>query len=330
MVSRRAHNPEVAGSNPVPATTFFKNVIMNKSIFILMFALAGVSVSCEKSDWFSPDEVDAIKSGFNVQVNELQFANVALTTQVTDLTTQVTNLTSEVETLTTSVSTLTTSNSTLTTENTALEATNTANVTTIAGLNDDVTDLTSQVTTLTAEVAELEADIVTLNTTITNSGATNTDLTSQITTLTATNTTLAAQVATLQTEADALEADILTMKNFKSLRDKLDVMVAATITDTNLNAAIDSISIGLTSTSLTPSVLDGLISTEADWLFDNAIKSGTVSMTTAVSSFYDTSADTNVVNFRTLVTELTAAWNAAKEPQLILWFIEFINEYENL
>ena len=295
-----------------------------------MFALAGVSVSCEKSDWFSPDEVDAIKAGYNVQVNDLQFANNALTTQVTDLTTQVTNLTSEVETLTTSVSTLTTSNSTLTTENTALEATNTANVTTIAGLNDDVTDLTSQVTTLTAEVAELEADIVTLNTTITNSGATNTDLTSQITTLTATNTTLAAQVATLQTEADALEADILTMKNFKSLRDKLDVMVAATITDTNLNAAIDSISIGLTSTSLTPSVLDGLISTEADWLFDNAIKSGTVSMTTAVSSFYDTSADTNVVNFRTLVTELTAAWNAAKEPQLILWFIEFINEYENL
>ena len=295
-----------------------------------MFALAGVSVSCEKSDWFSPDEVDAIKAGYNVQTQDLQFANNALTTQVTDLTTQVTNLTTEVETLTASVSTLTTSNGTLTTENTALSATNTANVTTIAGLNDDVTALTSQVTTLTTEVADLEADIVTLNTTITNSGATNTDLTSQITTLTATNTTLAAQVTTLQAEADALEANVLTMKNFKSLRDKLDVMVAATITDTNLNAAIDSISIGLTSTSLTPSVLDGLISTEADWLFDNAIKSGTVSMTTAVSSFYDTSADTNVVNFRTLVTELTAAWNAAKESQLILWFIEFINEYENL
>jgi hypothetical protein len=53
-------------------------------------------------------------------------------------------------------------------------------------------------------------------------------------------------------------------------------------------------------------------------------------MTTAVSSFYDTSTDTNVVNFRTLVAELTTAWNAAKEPQLLLWFIEFINEYENL
>ena len=295
-----------------------------------MFALAGVSVSCEKSDWFSPDEVDAIKAGYNVQTQDLQFANNALTTQVTDLTTQVTNLTTEVETLTASVSTLTTSNGTLTTENTALSATNTANVTTIAGLNDDVTALTSQVTTLTTEVADLEADIVTLNTTITNSGATNTDLTSQITTLTATNTTLAAQVTTLQAEADALEANVLTMKNFKSLRDKLDVMVAATISDTNLNKAIDSISIGLTSTSLTPSVLDGLISAEADWLFDNAIKSGTVSMTTAASSFYDTSADTNVVNYRTLVTELTAAWNAAKESQLILWFIEFINEYENL
>ncbi len=295
-----------------------------------MFALAGVSVSCEKSDWFSPDEVDAIKAGYNVQTQDLQFANNALTIQVTDLTTQVTNLTTEVETLTASVSTLTTSNGTLTTENTALSATNTANVTTISGLNDDVTALTSQVTTLTTEVADLEADIVTLNTTITNSGATNTDLTSQITTLTATNTTLAAQVTTLQAEADALEADVLTMKNFKSLRDKLDVMVAATISDTNLNKAIDSISIGLTSTSLTPSVLDGLISAEADWLFDNAIKSGTVSMTTAASSFYDTSADTNVVNYRTLVTELTAAWNAAKESQLILWFIEFINEYENL
>ena len=53
-------------------------------------------------------------------------------------------------------------------------------------------------------------------------------------------------------------------------------------------------------------------------------------MTSAVSTFYDTSADTNVVNFRTLVTELTAAWNAAKEPTLILWFIEFVKEYENL
>ena len=299
---------------------------MNKSIYILAFALIGMSVSCEKSDWFSPDEVDAIKAGYTTQVNDLQFANNALTSQVTDLTAQVTSLTTEVETLTASVSTLTTSNTTLTDANAVLTAENA----TVQALNDDVADLTSQVTTLTAEVADLEADIVTLNTTITNSGATNTELTTQITTLTATNTTLTAQVATLQSEADQLEADIVTLKDFKSLRDKLDVMVAATISDTNLNKAIDSISIGLTSTSLTPSVLDGLIGAEADWLFDNAIKSGTVSMTSAVSTFYDTSADTNVVNFRTLVTELTAAWNAAKESQLILWFIEFINEYENL
>ena len=53
-------------------------------------------------------------------------------------------------------------------------------------------------------------------------------------------------------------------------------------------------------------------------------------MTTAVSTFYDTSSDTNVVNLRTLVGELTTTWDAKKETTLILWFIEFINEYENL
>jgi len=290
---------------------------MNK--YILLFGLALFSVSCEKSDWFSPEDVDLLKANYTTQINDLTFAKNELTTQVTDLTTQVTTLTSEVEDLEASVSTLTTSNATLTAENA-----------TVSELTDDVTDLTSQVTSLTAEVTALEAEIVTLETTITNSGATNTELTGQITTLTASVTTLEAQVATLQTQATTLESEVLAFKNFKSLRDKLDVMVAATITDTNLNAAIDSISIGLTSTSLSPTVLDGLISTEANWLFNNAVKSGTVSMTTAVSSFYDTSADTNVVNFRTLVTELTAAWNAAKETTLIAWFIEFIKEYENL
>ena len=53
-------------------------------------------------------------------------------------------------------------------------------------------------------------------------------------------------------------------------------------------------------------------------------------MTTSATTFYNTSTDTNVVNYRTLVTELTAAWNAAKEPTLLLWFIEFVKEYENL
>ena len=301
---------------------------MNK--YILLFGLALFSVSCEKSDWFSPEDVDALKINYENAIVALNNDKNSLTTQVTDLTTQVTALTSEVEDLEASVSTLTASNTTLTSDNDTLTATNATQLTTIAGLNDDVTDLTSQVTSLTADVTALEAEIVTLETTITNSGATNTELTDQITTLTASVTTLEAQIVTLQADITTVEGQVLAFKNFKSLRDKLDVMVAATITDTNLNAAIDSISIGLTSTSLSPTVLDGLISTEANWLFNNAVKSGTVSMTTAVSSFYDTSADTNVVNFRTLVTELTAAWNAAKETTLIAWFIEFIKEYENL
>jgi len=292
--------------------------------------LIGMSVSCEKQDWFSPEDVDALKANFQTQLNDLTFANNALTTSATDLTTQVTTLTTTVETLQAEVTSLTTSNTTLSTENTALTATNTANTTTITGLNDDVTDLTAQVATLTGNIATLDAQIVTLNTTITNSGATNTDLTTQITTLTTSVTTLTAQVATLEAAADVLEADILAMKNFKSIRDKLDVMVAATIADVNLNKAIDSLSIGLTSTSITPSVLNGLVTAEANWLFGNAITTGTVSMTTSATAFYNTSTDTNVVNYKTLVTELTAAWNAAKEPTLLLWFIEFVKEYENL
>ena len=292
--------------------------------------LIGMSVSCEKQDWFSPEDVDALKAQHQAQLNDLTFANNTLTTSATDLTTQVATLTTTVETLQAEVTSLTTSNTTLSTENTALTATNTANTTTITGLNDDVTDLTAQVATLTGNIATLDAQIVTLNTTITNSGATNTDLTTQITTLTTSVTTLTAQVATLEAAADVLEADILAMKNFKSIRDKLDVMVAATIADVNLNKAIDSLSIGLTSTSITPSVLDGLVTAEADWLFNNAITTGTTSMTTSATAFYNTSTDTNVVNYKTLVTELTAAWNAAKEPTLLLWFIEFVKEYENL
>jgi len=292
--------------------------------------LIGMSVSCEKQDWFSPEDVDALKAQHQAQLNDLTFANNTLTTSAADLTTQVATLTTTVETLQAEVTSLTTSNTTLSTENTALTATNTANTTTITGLNDDVTDLTAQVATLTGNIATLDAQIVTLNTTITNSGATNTDLTTQITTLTTSVTTLTAQVATLEAAADVLEADVLAMKNFKSIRDKLDVMVAATIADVNLNKAIDSLSIGLTSTSITPSVLDGLVTAEANWLFNNAITTGTVSMTTSATAFYNTSTDTNVVNYKTLVTELTAAWNAAKEPTLLLWFIEFVKEYENL
>lgn len=303
---------------------------MKKVILLFLFMFIGMNVSCEKADWLSPEDVNNLKSNYQTQINELTFDNNELTTQAADLTAQVSTLTTTVNDLQADVSTLTTSNTTLSSTNTSLTATNTANITVISGLNTDVASLTTQVASLTAQIATLDAEIVTLNTTITNSGSTTTDLTSQITTLTASVTTLTAQVATLETQANVLEADVLAMKNFKSIRDKLDVMVAATIADVNLNKAIDSLSIGLTSTSTTPSVLKGLVSTEANWLFNNAITTGTVSMTTSATSFYNTSTDTNVVNYKTLVTELTAAWNAAKEPQLILWFIEFIKEYENL
>ena len=292
---------------------------MKKVILLFLFAFIGMSVSCEKSDWLSPEDVDNIKNQLNTQITELQFDNVTLTTQVTDLTTQVTNLTTEVASLETSVTSLTESNTTLTAENATVQT-----------LTDNVADLNAQVATLTSEKDVLDAQVATLTTSNTTLTTSNTTLTEQVTTLTTSVTSLQSQVTTLQAQATALEDEILTFKNFKSIRDKIDVLVAATISDTNLNSAVDSISIGLTTTSVSSTVLRGLISTEADWLFDNAIKSGTVSMTSAVSSFYDTSTDTNVVNFRTLVTELTTAWNAAKEPTLLLWFIEFINEYENL
>jgi regulator of replication initiation timing len=292
---------------------------MKKVILLFLLTIIGITVSCEKSDWLSPEDVDNIKNQLNTQITELQFDNVTLTTQVTDLTTQVTNLTTEVASLETSVSTLTESNTTLTAENATVQT-----------LTDNVTDLTTQVATLTSDKEDLDAQIVSLTTSNTTLTTDNTSLLEQVTTLTASVTSLQSQVDELETQADLLEAEILTFKNFKSLRQKLDTMVAATITDTNLNSAIDSISIGLTSSSVSSSVLEGLISTESDWLFNNAVKSGTVSMTTNVSTFYDTSTDTNVVNFRTLVEELTTAWNSAKETTLILWFIEFVKEFENL
>lgn len=292
---------------------------MKKVILLFLLTIIGITVSCEKSDWLSPEDADNIRNQYTTQIQGLQFDNTELTTQVTALTTQVTNLTTEVEELETSVSTLTESNTTLTVENA-----------TVQSLTDDVADLTTQVATLTSNKEDLDAQIVSLTTSNTTLTTDNTSLLEQVTTLTASVTSLQSQVDELEAQADLLEVEILTFKNFKSLRQKLDTMVAATITDTNLNSAIDSISIGLTSSSVSSSVLGGLISTEADWLFNNAVKSGTVSMTTNVSTFYDTSTDTNVVNFRTLVEELTTAWNSAKETRLILWFIEFVKEFENL
>jgi len=299
---------------------------MKKVILLSLLTVMTVAVSCEKSDWFSPEDVDSIKASYQTYINDLTDAKNELTTQVTDLTTQVTNLTTEVEELEASVSTLTESNTTLIAENATVQT-----------LTDNVATLTTQLATLTSEKEDLDAQIVTLTTSNTTLTTSNTTLTDQVTTLTASVTALQLEITSLETEATVLEGqitslkdEVLTFQNFKLLREKLDTMVAATITDTNLNAAIDSISIGLTSSSVSATVLKGLISTEADWLFDNAIKTGTTSMTTAVSTFYDTSTDTNVVNFRTLVGELTTAWNATKETTLIAWFIEFIKEYENL
>ena len=299
---------------------------MKKVFLLFLLSVIGITVSCEKSDWFSPEDVDSIKASYQTYINNLTDAKNELTTQVTDLTTQVTNLTTEVEELEASVSTLTESNTTLIAENATVQT-----------LTDNVATLTTQLATLTSEKDDLDAQIVTLTTSNTTLTTSNTTLTDQVTTLTASVTALQLEITTLETEATTLEGqitslkdEVLTFQNFKLLREKLDTMVAATITDTNLNAAIDSISIGLTSSSVSATVLKGLISTEADWLFDNAIKTGTTSMTTAVSTFYDTSTDTNVINFRTLVGELTTAWNTTKESTLITWFIEFIKEYENL
>lgn len=296
---------------------------MNKQIFILLFALAGVSVSCEKSDWFSPDEVNSIKATYQDQVNDLTTANNTLTSQAVDLTAQVGNLTTSVNTLESEVSSLTTSNSTL-------SSNTTVNLNTIAGLNTDVSSLTTQVASLTANIATLDAEIVTLNTAITNSASSTTGLTSQVASLTTSVASLTAEVATLEAQADALEAEILIFKDFKTLRDKIDALVAATITDAKLNTAVDNVSAGLTTTSITSTTLKGLIADESNWIFNNAIKTGTVSMTVSATAFYDSSTDTNVVNFRNLVTEMTTAWNALKETQFILWWIEFIKEYENL
>ena len=275
---------------------------MNKSIFILILTLAVASVSCEKADWFSPEDVENIKKSYQDQINALTIEKNTLTTTTTSLTTQIDDL-----------------NATIT----ALGVTSDEQLAEIA-------TLTTSVSTLNDQIDTLDAEIVTLEATITANGSTTTDLNAQITSLNTQVASLTTEATALQASIDAAQAEVVVMQDFKSLRDKLDVMVAATISDANLNTAIDSVSIGLTTTSVTPATLKGLITAESNWIFNNAVKSGTVSMTTAASTFYDTSTDTNVVNFRTLVTEMTAAWNAAKESQFILWWIEFIKEFENL
>jgi len=275
---------------------------MNKLIYILSFVLIGMGISCEKENWFSPEEVDEIRSEYQTQINALTISKNELESQATSLTTQIEDL-----------------NATVTT----LGLANDDQLAEIATLTTSIGNLNTQVTTLDAEILTL----TTSNTTLTTS---NTDLTTQFNTLNASVSTLNSSITTLQASVTALEVDILILQDWKSVTDKLDVMVAATISDANLNTAIDSVSLGMASTSLTPSTLKGLITAESGWIFNNAIKSGTVSMTSSATTFYDNSTDTNVVNFRTLVTEMTAAWNAAKETTFILWWIEFIKEYENL
>ena len=296
---------------------------MNKLIYILSFMLMVIGVSCEKENWFSPEEVDEIRSEYQTQINALTISKNELETQATSLTTQIEDLNATVTTLglanddqLAEIATLTTSIGNLNTQVTTLDAE-------ILTLTTSIGNLNTQVTTLDAEILTL----TTSNTTLTTS---NTDLTTQFNTLNASVSTLNSSITTLQASVTALEVDILILQDWKSVTDKLDVMVAATISDANLNTAVDSVSLGMASTSLTPSTLKGLITAESGWIFNNAIKSGTVSMTTSATTFYDNSTDTNVINFRTLVTEMTAAWNAAKETTFILWWIEFIKEYENL
>jgi peptidoglycan hydrolase CwlO-like protein len=275
---------------------------MKKKFIYIILALIGMSVGCEKQDWFSPEEVDAIRNGYETQITSITFAKNELLTQVGSLTSQIETLEDEI---------------------TELETTSTTQLQEIADLTDAIEDLNT-------DIGLLDAEIVTLTESITSINTTNTELESDISTLNTEITTLNTTITSLQSDITDLETDVQSLQDFKNVRAKLDEMVAATITDINLNSAIDSVSIGLTSTSVSPTVLRGLISTEATWLFNNAVKSGTTSMTTNVSTFYDTSLDTNVVNFRTLVEELTIAWNTAKESTLILWFIEFVKEFENL
>ena len=273
-----------------------------KKLLLVSLMLIGMSVSCEKQDWFSPEEVGEIRSQYQEQINALTISKNELLSQTTSLTTQIDDLN---------------------TAATALGVTNDDQLAEISTLTTSIDSLNTQITTL-------DAQIVTLNTTVTSNATTTTDLNTQIATLNTQITTLNASATTLQAEVTAKAVDIVTLQNFKSIRDKLDAMVAATISDAKLNTAIDSVSIGLTSASVTPATLKGLITAESNWIFNNAIKTGTVSMTASATTFYDNSTDTNVINFRTLVTEMTAAWNAAKESKFILWWIEFIKEYENL
>ena len=126
----------------------------------------------------------------------------------------------------------------------------------------EITDLTDAIEDLNTDIGLLDVEIVTLNESITNINTTNTELESDISTLNTEITTLNTTITSLQSDITDLETDVQSLQDFKNVRTKLDEMIAPTISDFNLNSPIDSVSIGLTSTSVSPTVLRGLISTE--------------------------------------------------------------------
>ena len=70
---------------------------MNKLIYILSFVLIGMGISCEKENWFSPEEVDEIRSEYQEQINALKISKNELETQTASLTTQIEDLNATVE-----------------------------------------------------------------------------------------------------------------------------------------------------------------------------------------------------------------------------------------
>ena len=54
---------------------------MNKLIYILSFILIGMGISCEKENWFSPEEVDEIRSEYQTQINALTISKNELEPQ---------------------------------------------------------------------------------------------------------------------------------------------------------------------------------------------------------------------------------------------------------
>ena len=171
-----------------------------KKLLLVLLMFVGMSVSCEKENWFSPEEVDEIRSEYQEQINALTILKNELLSQSTSLTTQIDDLN--------------------------------ATVTSLGVTNDDQL---AEISTLTTSIDSLNTQVTTLDAEITTLTASNTDLTSQISTLNTEVTSLTTSATTLQASLDAALVDILILQDFKSIRDKLDTMVAATISDANLN-----------------------------------------------------------------------------------------------